>query len=456
MGNSPGRIKQTLSIILFHFFLLLPILLMGQKSILQQPVSISVSERSIANVLDKISDNYGVRFTYDPDDISAERIITILEKNRPLSEVLAKVFGDKSIAFREKGGQIIIFRDRSVKEVIPVNKMVQQEKVSDVHELPVRKEIKEKESHSPLSYLNATTKTSKDLIPDTLIIVHRDTILRLDTLVRTDTVIKRDTLILHDTVFMKAEAIPLNDTNGRKDIGFFAALSGSYLMNEMILTSSKPEDDILAAKLGTTGTQNLSGYSAGLRFGFQFKQWVVHTGVNYTRFHQSFNYSYEHETGGYFETDTIEKYYTLSGQDTSWYYITDSSWLEKQLKQYNYSVQNHFSYIEFPFSLSYSVYHGNFNLYVSAGVIGGVLPSAIGSFIDPKSDFPATSLNNLSLNTFILSVTGGAGARFPLNRHAGLLTEVSYRQQLSSVFKNYPVSAKFGSVSFLLGLTYIF
>jgi hypothetical protein len=456
MGNSPGRITQASTIILFHFFLFLPMLLLAQKPILQQPVTISVSGKSIAFVLDKLSDNYSVRFTYDPDDISAERRITLQANNRPLSEVLLKVFGDNSIAFREKGGQVVIFRDRSIQEMIPVNKTAQQEKVSGMQDLSVRKEIRKKESHPVFPSQKVLTEIPEYFTPDTLIIIHRDTILKLDTLVMIDTVVRRDTLILHDTVFIKSGITPLNNQSGRKDEGFFAALSGAFLLSEMILTSSRPEDDILAAKIETSGTQNLPGYSAGLGFGYQLKRWIVSSGINYTRFHQTFNYTYEHQTGGYFETDTIEKYYTLSGLDTSWYYITDSSWLEKQVKQYNYSGQNHFSYIEFPLSLSYSVYHGNFDLYVSAGAIAGVLPSAIGSFIDPKSDFPATSLNNISLNTFVLSVTGGAGARFPLNRHAGLLTEVSYRQQLSSVFKNYPVSAKFGSVSFLLGLTYIF
>ncbi|MEI6750365.1 MAG: hypothetical protein WCM93_14505, partial [Bacteroidota bacterium] len=94
----------------------------------------------------------------------------------------------------------------------------------------------------------------------------------------------------------------------------------------------------------------------------------------------------------------------------------------------------------------------NFDFYLSGGVIAGILPSAIGSFLNPLSDSLVSPLMDRSLNTFILSVTGGAGAKYSLNRHTGLFTEVAYRQHISSVFKDYPISVKFCSVSFRVGL----
>jgi hypothetical protein len=451
MGTSQGRVRQV-----FHFFfcinlfLLSPIILLGQKSLLKLPVSISVSEKPVADVLDKLSNICGVRFTYDPDDISAGRRISFDVKNMPLAGVLSKTFGDNSIKFREKGAQIIIFRDRSEKETPLAGSLVQKPEITR-EQSPVKPgEIKDKEKKTSPNALNMSPGESKTNRPDTLYIIRRDTILKFDTLLRVDT------LVLHDTVFLNRKEIVMDVNTGKKDRGFFADVSGCYILSKMILTSSRAQDEILASKLGTTGIKNLPGYSTGLGLGYYIKGWSLHSGLYYTRYFQTFTYTYGHQTGGYFETDTIEKYYTLTGPDTSWFFITDSTWLEKQIHQYNYKQQNQFRYIEIPLSVSYAVYHRNFDIYLSGGVIAGILPYSSGSFINPAPDFPISPLKEISLNTFILSVTGGAGARFSLNDHTGLLTEVSYRQQLRSIYKDYPVSVKFGSVSFRLGLTYNF
>jgi hypothetical protein len=450
MRTSTGRVNQLSNVLLFHFFLLLPIIVLGQKSLLQQPVTLSVSDKSIAYVLDKLSDNSGVRFTYNPDDISADRRISLQVKNRPLAEVLTEVFGDNSLAFSEKGEQVIIYRDRSVKKAITTNLPDQQTKKAEVSGLPVRNESPEKKKLALISPKKVVADAAGNFNPDTLYITRPDTILVRDTLIRVDTI------ILRDTVFFKSESMLPKDMPAKKNHSFFADLSGSYLLSEMILSAPLPENDILATKLRSAGSHNLPGYSAGAGFGYQLSRWAVRSGIYYTRFHQTFNYSYEHQTGGYFETDTIERYYTLSGPDTSWFYVTDSTWLEKQVRKNNYRDQNQFSYIEFPLSVSYSIYRRNFEIYLSGGVIAGILPSAIGNFIDPHSDYPVTSLKDFSLNTFILSVTGGAGARFSLNSRTGLFVEIAYRKQLSSVFRDYPVTVKFGSKSFRLGLSYNF
>jgi len=450
MGNSPLRIKRVIIFLLLHFSLLFPLITLGQKPLLQQPVSILVSDKPISDVLDKLSNICGVRFTYDPDDISAGKRISIEVKNMPLSDVLTKVFVGNSLAFREKGGQVIIFRDRSVKEPQPQLLPVQQSKSDGESVLVQNKDVTDKEKQTSPREAKVPPDAFKKKPPDTVYIVRHDTILKFKTLFRTDTITKRD------TVFLKKEEPFPDVSHGERNRGFFADLSGSYLLSRMILSSSGTENEILTEKLETAGIQNLPGYSAGVGIGYRSRGWAVRSGLYYTRFFQSFSYTYEHKTGGYFETDTIEKYYTLSGPDTSWIYVTDSSWLERRVQQYNYKQLNQFRYIEFPISISYTVYHRNFDIYLSGGVIAGILPSSVGNFINPKPDFPVSPLRETSLNTFILSVTGGAGARFSLNDHAGLFTEVAYRQQLSSIYKDYPVTVKFGSISFRLGLTYNF
>ena len=451
MGTSPGRTS-----FLFHsLFSIILLLLLGgiasaQKSLLQQTVSLTVTDKPIADVLDKLSNVCDVRFTYDPDDIAAGRRVSFQVQNMPLAGVLSKVFGDKSFAFREKGGQVIIYRDRSVKE-IPTGNQILQKQFTDKEPIPLKgKEIPLKDKPKTAKIVNTITDGSKMNLSDTVYFLQKDTVLVRDTILRTDT------LVVHDTQFInRTEFIPRIKPI-RKEEGFFADISGSFLLSSMILSANGPENENLVRKIETTGIKNLPGSSAGIGFGYRFNRWAIRTGFYYTKFTQKFNYTYEHQTGGYFETDTIEKYYTLSGPDTSWFYITDSTWLEKQVHQYHYKEQNQFRYVEVPVSVSYTIYHGNFDVYFTGGAIAGILPSSVGSFIKSDPDYPVNSLKDIHLNTFILSLTGGTGARFILNDYAGIFSEVSYRQQLGSIYRNYPVSMNFKSFSFRLGLTIYF
>lgn len=466
MGILNGKIIKYSSLLLFQVLLAIPVFVCGQESILKCPVSLSITNEPIDMVLDKLSKSCGVRFTYNPDDIAAQRRVTLNVKSQPLGEVLSKIFIDPSLALKVVGEQVIIYRSNAI---LPANNAngdkKQKARTAALNSTePDINRPREKKVILQETALEAIVQNSPSHAPDTLYITRRDTIVRIDTLVKTDTLVMRDTVFVEKAKArhlrkMKQDVFSeslLQNQFGRKDHGFVADISGSYLLSEMLLSGSSLNYENIMPKLRTSGTKNLPGYSFGAGAGYRYKGWSVRSGVYYTRFLQRFNYNYQHETGGLFKTDTVETYYTLSGPDTSWFYITDSSWIDKQILQNNYREQNRFSYLEIPLSFSYTFYNNNFELYVSGGVIAGILPKAIGSFIDPEADYPALSLADISLNPFVLSVTGGAGVRFALNQQVDVFSEVAYRQQLSSLFKDYPVSAKFASFFLRCGLTYNF
>jgi hypothetical protein len=450
MGTFPGRTSDRFRFpICFVFILLFNGIVVAQKPLLKQSVSLTVVNKPIAEVLDKLSNKCGLRFTYDPDDISAGRKVTLQVHNLPLSSVLSKVFGDNSLSFREKGDQIIIYRNRPVKEPRSDEQALKQETGNEDTRLAGNKDIK-KDKSVKVKPESGGKPNPVTYPPDTVYLVHNDTVLVRDTLLQIDTLFMHDTIIIKKTEFLP----PVKPV--KKEHSFFAEFSGAYSLSTMAFPANGSENENLKSRIETIGVRNLPGNSAGIGIGYRFDGWAIRTGINYTRFLQKFNYTYAYQTGGYYQTDTIEKYYTLNGPDTAWFYITDSSWLEKQFHQYHYKDQNQFRYVEIPVSLSYGISRGNFDIYITGGAIAGILPSSVGSFIKPEPDYPITPLGDISLKTFILSLTGGVGAHLYLNDYAGIFTEVSYRQQLGSVYKNYPVSVNFKSVSFRIGLSIYF
>lgn len=466
MGIPTGKIIKYFNLLLFLALLTIPVFVCGQKSILQCPVTLSITNEPIDKVLDKLAESCGVRFIYNPGDIAARRRITIKAKNQPLVEVLSKILHDPAIALKAVGEQVIIFRSNAKLPVNIANVDAKQKAKIGALASTEPNITRAKEKKGILQGNTAEAFAEKNTLPaaDTLYIMRRDTIIRIDTLVKTDTLIVRDTIFVEKTKArhlrkMKQDVFTeslLQNKLGRKDHGFVANISGSYLLSEMLLSGSSLKYEGIMPILKASGTKNMPGYSFGADAGYRFKNWCVRSGVYYTRYLQQFNYNYKHQTGGFFKTDTVETYYTLSGIDTSWFYVTDSAYVDKQILLSNYREQNRFSYLEIPLSVSYTFYHHNFELYVSGGVIMGILPKAIGRFVDPKADYPAISLADIALNPFVLSFTGGTGVRFALNNQAGLFSEVAYRQQLNSIFRNYPVSARFGSLMLRFGFSYNF
>ncbi|MEI6750547.1 MAG: STN domain-containing protein, partial [Bacteroidota bacterium] len=215
MGTSSGRVAQALKILYFYSLLLAPILVLGQKSILQQPVSISVTDKSIAAVLDKLSDNCGVRFTYNPDDISADKRISLQVKDMPLSSILSKVLEKNSFSFHERGGQIIIFRDHSYKETLPSNSSLRQQKAAEVPKLSALQKIPDKEKNVGQHSLEVISTAIENHKQDTLYITKHDTIKIVDTLLRTDT------LVLRDTIFINKDNQLRREQYGTMKHGFF-------------------------------------------------------------------------------------------------------------------------------------------------------------------------------------------------------------------------------------------
>ncbi len=110
------------SCLILHAILLFVLLSAGQQqdgSILERRVSISQKNQPLSNILDQISWQAGVYFSYDANSVNADKILSVEVENKSLFTVLNQIFDAEKFKFYELENQIIISKITSTKPAEP-------------------------------------------------------------------------------------------------------------------------------------------------------------------------------------------------------------------------------------------------------------------------------------------------------------------------------------------------
>ena len=95
--------------------------LSAQYSLLKQPITIHIEDKSLEEVLLVISETGEFFFSYNPAILSLQRRMTVHLNEQPIEKVLDQVIQDSSITYKEFGNHIILNRKRATppKEIAP-------------------------------------------------------------------------------------------------------------------------------------------------------------------------------------------------------------------------------------------------------------------------------------------------------------------------------------------------
>lgn len=425
----------------------------AQPLLLNKHITAKYSDIPVSELLRKLGKDNNIRFSYDPEVVSASRKVSLNAVNQPLGDVLKYLFGDAGLLFRELGNQIVIYRERKVEQI--------------ALEEPTKKT-------SPEKVLKPATPRSVKpvplLIPDTVIVTRTDTLIvtRIDTLLKLETRILHDTILHLDTVFIEKskreqKTLEMNDSSFNKDSrlyqksgnknGFYGGISYEQLAGKAAYSASLPRFSDLATIMKEASSATASNFSVGFTAGYDYHRLGVRSGLSYTRVGESFQYSFIQQEGGYFKKDTVEQYYTLSGADTSWYYLTDSSWVNLNTKKYTYKNPNSYRYVEIPIMLKIRIYQAErAEVYGIGGIIAGIYFGGKALTVLDDASHTVTWINSLQMNPFVLSWQAGAGYAYAVSERLELFAEFLYRKQLTDQFKNYPVQKKFGFLNIKTGI----
>ncbi|HOI87223.1 MAG TPA: STN domain-containing protein [Lentimicrobium sp.] len=413
------------------FFLFSPAPSQAQSSKMNEPVSITAANEPVATVLDRLSRNTGLTFSYNPDQLNTSHRITLNMVRKPLSEVLEAIFNPLNLNFRLNGNQLVIFGAG-----------------------PAESRPSVQESAKPLISV---------AVPQ--VITRHDTVFLTSTTYLTDTITRTDTVLKFDTVFILKRSADERIGKGQifsdlsslekeltRELRFHAGFTVNWMNGISRFTAGSEYREKLNDYKEAYSNKNISG-SLALELMASYNRTSAGTGISYASFGERLSYSIQISTGGYFRKDTLDAYYTLAGADTSWFYVMDSTYIPLDLKQYDYRSSVRRNYIEIPLFAQYNFPVGQGLLYFRGGLIAGISSKVSGLYIYTDND-GAGDIKELEMRPIVFSWQLESGIQMPVYPRISVKAGIMYRRQMQSVYKDFPIETRIDAFGLSCGILY--
>jgi hypothetical protein len=395
-------------------------------------LNFSVENQTLSVALSKLSDKCGYNLSYDAGNESLDEKISIKAENKYPEEVYKEILSGTKLSFKKVGNLIVVYQ---------------------LPDLPENELQPEQISAGQLSLNDTVSGPAADLhtpVYDTLFI--RDTIYRL----KTDTIVlvEIDTLRITDTVFLKKQkklkktkqkTSKLISTHIPRQNGWSAGIFIAPVASSFSLSREK-------------GPVSVRNFEIGADFTKIFDKINISATVKLSHFTEKFNHTYLITEGGFFRTDTIDEYYTVTDIDTTWYYVTDSTWLPVDNHQYSYNINNRIGYIDISFKATYDFYTSKkTKLFAGLGLQTGVLMYKSGIAVPDNENQPdGVDFAGLNFNNAVFSGLLNIGMKYKLNKTMDFKSEMYYFHSFNDVVSAYPINNKLNGLGLKLGIAYYF
>jgi hypothetical protein len=422
---------------LFLFLVRVSPVFAQHQPFLDKKVSFTFTSSTLENALRTIGTKNDIKFSYNPELIKPGRRVTMKFSAVPLRDVLKQLLNDPSLSFREIGNQIVIYR-------------------SDPTLLPL-------EPDQELLVGKPQIVPSKKT-PDTVYYYRLDTLIinRIDTVFRSISITRFDTIRITDTVFVEKnkpaqkagkDVKPNFEKNSVKhkkfleNNGFYTGLYFEMMAGSASFKSTTSGDDDYLELTKKANSGNLSKFSTGLIAGYDYHRVGICTGVGFTRLGEKFEYAFDVETGGYYQTYIQDTFYVVNGNVTTPVYVYDSAWIPKDSKSYKYQNPNTYKYIDIPLLLKFRFWQNeSAEIYALGGVNTSFLVSVDALHIDVDNDQNVLWTSKTDLNPILFSWQAGIGSAIKFTTRSGLVAEAVYRKQVNSQYKDWPVDKRYGLI----------
>ncbi len=381
-------------------------------------VSLDVNNVTISTALVQLAVVADFNFSFNSDNQELNRKITYSAVDRPPLAILEDLLDGTGHQFKIIGKQVVIFKEE------------------------------EKEPEEQQVIVTPTPTVITRYVPKPV----------YDTIYITDTVyqILTDTILEIDTVFIEKEKekkpvnklkdIPIDYFNQKssRESGWAIGFSLAPIATDFSMVRQESKISVRS-------------FSLGVELSKIAKNWMFKGGVKFTNFAEKFNHNYMVQEGGFFVVDTVDEYYTVSQGDTSFFYVTDSSWKPIDIREYNYNINNRIGMLELGFSVSYDFYTNDYvRFYVVAGGQVGILVYKNGLAI-PYPDQPeGVDFAELTFTNQSYSILAGAGMKYRISKGMDFNTEVNYIKYINNLVVDYPENTMINGLSLKLGLLFYF
>ena len=415
-----SALSAAFAVALFFVFLVAP-----QKAFSQSfnpLISFSVKACTLDEALEKLFAEYELNVAFSKAELSKIRIEDYSCSYKSLEEVLTDLLRGTDYGYKKIGKQYVISKKQPV---VPVVEAPQEEP-----DLPPKETIEAKTD----IVVNKTADTVR--VIDTIKVIR--TVMRYDTVVRVEQVT--------DTVYeVKYRGYVIQWPDFRNN-GWFVA---PWMTIGALKLDYEHDEDILAP---------VSTYALGLDGGFKHERWTAGMSFGYRSAKYSFSFDKTVTEGGYYVNDTLDTYYVIhQGNDTTYHYILDSTYMPMTTTNYAWRDVNRLDYLSIGLFASFDFLKLEpFRMYVKAGIMADILLDASGSYYEEGTPMQK-AISRDHASPVNLAYFGGIGAALKVGDHVELVPEFTYRGLAKSVYKTeFPLDLRMHQWDFRLGLTYYF
>ncbi|HEY9113133.1 MAG TPA: FecR domain-containing protein [Bacteroidales bacterium] len=383
----------------------------------------------LSEVLIQLSELKNLNFSYDANDPVYNKTISFRSSGENTDEILSEIILKNGLEYKQIGNQIVLFQSKNsrVETGIIVEQAVLQGTDSN------SEIVGERFDAGPILEYKL------------------DTIYLMDTIVRVDTIRLTDTVFIEkakteNTTPAKIKKIPVDffQPGIERDKGWAMNLFAAPLLSDFSMVDGQKAFTLRSFSLGIDAVKLL-------------ERWNVSAGLRLTQFNQRFTQQYTQEEGGFYNTDTIDAYYTVIDMDTAWYYVTDSSWIPLQTQEYSYEQTNTLGYLELNLSASFDVFQSKkMRVYLKAGGQISFLIYNSGIAIPDKNNGEGVNFNELQFNTVNYSILMGAGFKYRIADKADFFSELYYSGYFNSIVPDFPINTNINAIGLKFGLVFYF
>lgn len=402
-------------------------------------ISFGAENEQLSSVLNRLSAKGHVNITYNASDSALQIPVSYPQTRDSVKTILANLLRPAHFTYEQVGNHVVILKSTQtgIDPFTPKTK--------------------------PISNQTAPINT----IPDTIIQIVHVPVVQIDTIFLRDTVVKIETQLVYDTVFMEPDVS--NKTKARKTV----SLSRNVFQSEaerqnawsLIVSASQITAGFqILSDLGgnaelkkATQTESISMKNFGFGVAAQLNVQNIgfRAGFGISSFSHPFSYEQLISTGGFYSIDTVDVFYTVVGADTTWTYVSDSSYVPLDQREIVFDRQNRIVFLELQLGIQYTFIRSNyFSFYVDAEMHLAKPLLVKGSSIENAAGYPAVEMNLASYNNWMAAYQAGIGLKYELSNWVDMYAEVFYKRFTAQDVANYPVQRRLHGCGFRIGIAY--
>jgi len=398
-------------------------------------VTYQISQKPFGEALEELYDSYGIRVAFNASDPVFSKKIDFEAETISIGSLLDRLLASEGYAYRKIGDQYNVYRLPQLDETI-----------NEIEETPP----------APVNVL------------DTVFI--QTPVLRTDTLILRDTIRQTDTLVIRDTVRVFVEKpsegrrarikdlrTDLFDQDARRNHGqgLEVFYGRAYLWSDF--TPSNAEFESLAALWNDALKPSFRSQNIGVRWSKNSNKWFFSAGLTFYDLAQNFKHDRIIRTGGFYDLDTLDSYYSISGNDTSWVYVLDSVYVPLESSKSNYETTNRLGMLQLGIDMGYRIAQiPGVGFYGKTGLGVSTFLYKKGFGFSSENEYDVTDLKELGFSSVIFDFRLAFLAKMRISDELDLVPELNWRLQLNNMFDDYPIQSKPSSIGINLGLIYYF